>query len=248
MTQVKTAVVYGATSGMAQALSRLWAPQQAHLILVGRDLDQLEVMRMDLLVRGASKVQVFQFEFQDLAGHRAWLERLHSQGVKIDTIVCAQGVLLDQERALKEAALLHQLIQVNYVSVLQILHDYLPIVSPLGLRHIIVFTSVAGDRGRASNFLYGSSKAALQTYLSGLRARLFGQGVQVLDVRPGFVATAMTAHLAQGPLFVRPEVVALDIERARASNRAVLYTPWFWWLIMGVIRLLPNFIFHRLKL
>ncbi len=111
-----------------------------------------------------------------------------------------------------------------------------------------VITSVAGDRGRASNFIYGSAKAGLQAYLSGLRAKLFSQGIHVLDIRPGFVSTAMTAHLNRsGPLWASPDKVARDILKAFERRCDVLYTPGFWRLIMLVIRALPGAVFKRLK-
>jgi hypothetical protein len=112
-----------------------------------------------------------------------------------------------------------------------------------------VITSVAGDRGRRSNYVYGAAKGGLQRYLEGLRHRLYGSGIQVLDVRPGFVSTRMTAHLTRGgPLWAEPDRVALDILRAIASPRAVLYTPWFWRAVMAAVRNLPGPLLHRTKL
>jgi hypothetical protein len=115
---------------------------------------------------------------------------------------------------------------------------------------IACITSVAGDRGRGSNFVYGSAKGGLQRFLEGLRHRLHGSGVAVLDIRPGFVRTPMTAQVAQdgGPLWATPEQVAADILRAVAGRRAVLYTPWFWRWIMLIVTSLPRPLLHRTRL
>ena len=109
-------------------------------------------------------------------------------------------------------------------------------------------SSVAGDRGRASNYVYGSAKAGLNAFLDGLRHRLFGSGVQVLTIRPGMVDTPMTAEFDKGPLFASPEKVGGDIHKAIGKRRAVCYTPGFWWLIMTVIQSLPRAVFHRTQL
>ncbi|WP_250523076.1 MULTISPECIES: SDR family NAD(P)-dependent oxidoreductase, partial [unclassified Caballeronia] len=114
---------------------------------------------------------------------------------------------------------------------------------------LAVISSVAGDRGRPSNYLYGSAKAALQAFLEGLRARLFKVGVHVVDIKPGFVATPMTAGLPlPGPLVATPEKVAKDIVRGIDRKKDVLYTPWFWWGIMLIIRNVPRFVFKRASL
>ena len=113
---------------------------------------------------------------------------------------------------------------------------------------IAVISSVAGDRGRASNYVYGSAKACLNVYLQGLRHRLSGSGVNVLTVKPGFVDTPMTETFEKGPLWASPEQVAWDIRRAIARRRTVIYTPWFWRWIMLIIRLVPTPVFHRTKL
>jgi short-subunit dehydrogenase len=107
---------------------------------------------------------------------------------------------------------------------------------------------VAGDRGRYSNFVYGSAKAGLTAYLSGLRARLLDDGVNVLTIKPGLVDTPMTAEFDKSPIWASPEKVAKDIDKAIANRRSVIYSPWFWRPIMLVIRLIPDFIFKKLKL
>jgi short-subunit dehydrogenase len=113
---------------------------------------------------------------------------------------------------------------------------------------IAVVTSVAGDRGRQSNYVYGAAKGGVSRFLEGLRHRLHQAGVKVIDIKPGFVDTPMTAAFRKGPLWVGPEQVAKDIERALDRNRADVYTPWFWRWIMLAVRALPNALMHRTKL
>ena len=113
---------------------------------------------------------------------------------------------------------------------------------------LALVTSVAGDRGRKSNYFYGAAKGGLQVLAEGLRHRLYPAGVQVLDIRPGFVATRMTGHLERGGFFwAEPDRVAGDIQRAIARGNAVLYTPWFWRGILAIVRALPRPLFHRLS-
>jgi short-subunit dehydrogenase len=117
-----------------------------------------------------------------------------------------------------------------------------------GTGTLAAISSVAGDRGRQSNYIYGTTKAALSTFLQGLRNRLSSKNVHVLTIKPGFVDTPMTAHLKRGLLFATPEKVAQDIIRAIAGKKSVLYTPWFWRWIMLAIKMIPETIFRKLRL
>jgi short-subunit dehydrogenase len=137
----------------------------------------------------------------------------------------------------------------NAVSIIALLTRFANIVEQQRRGTIAVISSVAGDRGRQSNYLYGSAKAALSTFCDGLRARLFKVGAHVVTIKPGFVATPMTAGLPlPGPLVATPEKVAGDIVRAIEKGKDVIYTPWFWWGIMLIIRSIPGRVFKRLSL
>jgi short-subunit dehydrogenase len=157
--------------------------------------------------------------------------------------------MYDQKEAEKDWNLAYQMFSVNYVGAASILEIAAADMEKQGKGTIIGISSVAGDRGRGSNYLYGSAKAGFTAYLSGLRNRLFSSGVHVLTVKPGFVYTAMTAHLPlPKPLTAQPHQVAKDIFRAAQKQKNVIYTLWMWRYVMMIIRNIPEFIFKKLKL
>lgn len=168
---------------------------------------------------------------------------------EVDAVVLAWGTLTDQARAEVEPDYALAELRTNLDAPAALLLRLARWLEPQGQGVIAVLTSVAGDRGRRSNFVYGAAKGGLQRFVEGLRHRLAGKGIAVLDIRPGFVATPMTAHLEpKGLLWATPERVAADIEAAIARRRAVLYTPWFWRWIMTVVTSVPRPLFHRTKL
>lgn len=246
---MKTVLVIGATSAIACASARIWAGQGAQLILVARNLARLEVIAADLSVRGAAKVDCVQLDLDDLEQHPVVLNRIFSDYPAIDVSLIAVGVLPEQQACSQNASLAVQQFTTNAVSVIAMLTSLVPHLSKQRRGAIGVITSVAGDRGRPSNFYYGSAKAALSVFCAGLGASLFKQGLTVTDIRPGFVATPMTAGLLlPRKLVSRPEQVAVDIVRAIERGQSVCYTPGYWRAIMWVIRQIPDVIFKRLQL
>jgi short-subunit dehydrogenase len=243
MTKPARVAILGATSTIAEACARLWAAAGAELYLAGRRAEALDVIARDLEVRGARAVTTRACDLADVGQHSALLAELGTP----DIVLVAWGTLTDQARAQAEPAYATSELATNFTAPAALLLSLAEGMASGGV--IACITSVAGDRGRQSNFVYGSAKAGLQRFLEGLRHRLHGRGIAVLDIRPGFVATAMTAHLPQeGPLWAAPERVARDIVRAVERRRAVLYTPWFWRWIMLVVRSVPRFVFHRTQL
>ncbi|MEA2952051.1 MAG: decaprenylphospho-beta-D-erythro-pentofuranosid-2-ulose 2-reductase [Alphaproteobacteria bacterium] len=245
----RTILVLGATSAVATAYCRRLAGEAASFILVARNPERLESIAADLQARGASKTVTVASDLADMFGCE---DRFHDFCSRIgapDQVVLAYGVLGDQSRAEADADETRRVIDVNFTSAalwLQIAAKHLPNDKP---RWIIVIGSVAGDRGRRSNYVYGSAKAGLDAFSEGLAHRLHGTALRVLTVKPGFVDTPMTAHLhPSGPLWASPDVVAADIERAVRKGRRVVYTPWFWRWIMVIIRLVPRGIFYRTPL
>lgn len=246
---MKTILVIGATSAIACACSRIWASRGEQLILVARDLERLELIAADLIVRGAAKVDCVQLDLDDLGRHELVLNRVFADYPAIDISLIAVGVLPDQQACSQDASLAVKQFQTNAVSVMALLTSLAHRLGSQGRGAIGVITSVAGDRGRPSNFYYGSAKAALSVFCAGLRASLFKKGLTVTDVRPGFVATPMTAGLLlPRKLVSSPEQVAVDIVRAVERGQPVCYTPGYWRAIMWVIRQIPDFIFKRLNL
>jgi len=246
---MKTILVIGATSAIACACARIWASRGERLILVARDLDRLELLAADLTVRGAVKVDCVQLDLDDLDRHELVLNRIIADYPSIDVSLIAVGVLPEQQACSLDASLAVKQFQTNAVSVMAMLTSLVQRLVKQGHGAIGVITSVAGDRGRPSNFYYGSAKAALSVFCAGLRASLFKQGLTVTDIRPGFVATPMTAGLLlPRKLVSTPERVATDIVRAVERGQSVCYTPGYWYAIMWVIRQIPDFIFKRLNL
>jgi hypothetical protein len=235
--------VLGATSAIAEACARAWAMRGAELVLAGRRADELEAMAQDLRVRGAAKVTVWAGDLTDLERHGDLLDALGSP----DAVLLAWGTLTDQARAEADPAYAARELATNFTAPAALLLALAPRMAAGGV--IAAVTSVAGDRGRRSNFVYGAAKGGLQRFLEGLRHRLHASGVAVLDVRPGFVKTPMTAHLPRtGPLWAEPAAVAADVVRAVDARRAVVYTPWFWRWILLVVRSVPRPLFHRTRL
>ena len=239
-------VIFGATSGIAAAVARRYAAAGASLVLVGRDSEAIAAAAADLRVRGAASVADIAGDFATLDALGDLADRAWSALAGADVALIAYGTLADQAMLERDPGAAAAMLELNFVS---------PAILAVHLAHrfemqrsgvLAIITSVAGDRGRKSNYLYGAAKGGLQRLVEGLRHRLHSAGVQVLDIRPGFVATRMTDHLPQqGPLWAQPDAVAADIVRAIGKRRAVLYTPWFWRGIMMIVRGLPRAIFHR---
>ena len=239
------AVIFGATSGIAVAVARRLAASGASLVLVGRDAEAIAASARDLRVRGAAVVDITG-DLADIDALGDVAERAWNAFAGLDLALISYGTLPDQAMLEADPAAAAPMLSLNLAS---------PGVLALHLAGrfeaqrsgvLAVITSVAGDRGRKSNYLYGAAKGGLQRLLEGLRHRLYSAGVQVLDIRPGFVATRMTEHLPRGgPLWAAPDRVAADILRAVQRRRAVLYTPWFWRIILAIVCALPRPLFHR---
>lgn len=238
-------LIIGATSAIAEATAREFAQRGARLFLVARDPDRLEAMSADLRVRGAT-VDGHVLDANDLPGHAAMLDAAWASLGSVDVALIAHGTLPDQAACSGSVPVSMAEFATNGTSVIALcvaLAQRLQAPATLA-----VISSVAGDRGRASNYLYGSAKAAVSAFTSGLRQSLNGSGVNVLTIKPGFVDTPMTAAFKKGALWATPAQVAAGIVRAIEKRRAVAYLPWFWWGIMRVITHIPEFVFRRIKL
>lgn len=223
-------------------------PHTLAVMFAERFLDKLQPIADDLSVRGAAQVDTHALDADEIDHHAAMLDAAEQALDGLDTVLVAYGTLPDQAAC---AASPHEAIQAwhtNALSVIALVTDVANRLEARGAGLIAVISSVAGDRGRASNYVYGSAKAGLNAYLDGLRHRLHGSGVQVLTVRPGLVDTPMTAGMDKGPLFAKPAKVGGDIFKAMNNRRAVLYTPGIWRWIMTIVRCVPPVIFHRTQL
>ncbi|MBB6252870.1 SDR family oxidoreductase [Nitrospirillum iridis] len=249
--QPQTVVVLGATSAVAERYARLQAAQGARLVLAGRDPRRLDAIAADLRARGAAYVHL---AVHDLASpsagfDAAWAEMASKLGGRVDTALLAYGILGDQKAAEGDIAEMTRQLNTNMISACAWLTVAANQMERQGQGTLIAIASVAGDRGRKSNYVYGAAKGGLALFAQGMAHRFAGTNVKVLTVKPGFIDTPMTDGLAKGgPLWATPEKVAADIDRAARRGATTLYTPWFWMGIMMIIRNLPSFVFNRMKI
>lgn len=241
-----TWIILGATSAMARAFARKAASEGCALVLAGRDVTELEALAVDTGLRGASMVSTLRFDANDAASI-AELATVARTAVLPINVFLAFGQMPDETMMRLDAALCAQMINTNYTAAVLALNTVLPVFESQQSGSIIVVGSVAGDRGRKKNFLYGSSKAGLHAYVQGLAAHLSAYKVPVLLVKPGVIDTAMTWGLKNPPLPLgQPDELAAACWK-RAPKGGVLYYPWFWWGIMTIIKHLPRQVFNRLN-
>lgn len=246
-------VIVGATSAIAEQCARLWVEGAGapgvDLVLVGRDAGRLERVAADLRVRSpASRVQVCAADLVDPPAITQAVGRIVAEGCPQQVLI-AQGWLPERAQCERDLELLAAALRVNAVSPVLWAQAFSGPMQQAGRGCIALIGSVAGDRGRRSNYVYGSAKALVDAFAQGLRHRLFASGVTVVLVKPGPTATPMTAHLAAaGRRLADPRAVARRIVQGMRRGTPVVYAPAHWRLIMAVIRRLPGFIFHRLDL
>lgn len=238
-------MIIGATSAIAEATARRYAARGAAIHLIGRQAQRLETIAADLGTRGA-KTSIGILDVNDLGAHEAALDAAWAALEGVDVALIAHGTLPNQADCDASIALSMQEFGTNGTSTIALSAAIAQRLESGAT--LAVVSSVAGDRGRASNYLYGSAKAAVTAYLSGLGQRLRPTGVSVLTIKPGFVDTPMTASFKKGALWAKPDGVARGIVHAVDRRRAVAYVPGFWWGIMLVIKSIPEFLFRRIKL
>lgn len=242
-------VIVGATSGIGRALARACAADGRPLVVAGRDQSALERIAADCRIRFGVPARAERFDALDFDDHAPFAERaMKGFGQGVDGVILCHGEMPDESSARRDPEIFRRAVDVNYTSAVSLLERAAEGLGERGRGFLCAVTSVAGDRGRPRNHLYGSTKAALSTYLSGLRVRMARCGVSVVDVRPGIVDTGLTWGLPDLPLRARPERIARDVLRGIARDRAVVYTPWFWRGVMWLIRWLPDRLFKRLDL
>ena len=245
---MKRVLIIGATSAIAEAAARQWATQGAVLFLVGRKTERLQAIAADLQVRGAKLAVTHIMEATDLAAHEPMLVAAEEALGGIDIALIAHGTLPDQKACEASVELTLQEINTNGLSVIALATRLANRMEAQGSGSIAVISSVAGDRGRQSNYVYGAAKGLVTRFLQGLRNRLAKKGVQVLTIKPGFVDTPMTAAFKKGALWAQPDDIARGILAAIEKGKNEVYLPGFWWLIMAIIRHIPEPIFKKLSL
>ncbi|MGD0224864.1 MAG: SDR family oxidoreductase [Terriglobia bacterium] len=244
-----TVLILGANAGIGRALAAEFASHQHDLILSGRDLEELQALAADINLRHnvsarAARVDVLDFD----ALESALAACVAPAGDSLEGVVLCTGYLGDHETALKDVNEARRILDTNFTGSALALNVLANHFEQKGKGFICALSSVAGDRGRQSNYLYGSAKGGLTTYLQGLRNRLYHSGVQVITVKPGFVDTRMVFGKGKLPLVAQPQAVARDIYNAVKSGKNVVYVPWFWRVIMFTVGIIPEGLFKKLKM
>jgi decaprenylphospho-beta-D-erythro-pentofuranosid-2-ulose 2-reductase len=247
-TTPKKILVLGATSGIAEATCRIWAAQGASLFLVARNQEKLEAIAADLKTRGASYIDTAVADLDDTDQHPALLAHAINSLTGMDIAYLAHGILGDQAEAEQSFNTAAQILHTNLMAPVSLLTWLANFCVQRRSGTLAVLSSVAGDRGRKSNYVYGTSKAGLSAFLGGLRNRVDREGVTVLNIKPGPTRTAMTAGMPKSEKFASAESVAESIVKAIDSRKDVLYVPFQWQPIMFIIRNIPETIFKKLNL
>ena len=239
-----TWLILGGSSSVARAFAFEAAQDGADVILAGRDTDDLARTAADLKVRTGRDATALAFDATDYDSHGQFVETCRGKAERLHVFL-AFGIMPSQKETDEDFGLAKAMVATNYVGAVSILERLAPIMETQGQGHVVVLGSVAGDRGRLRNYLYGSTKAALHTYLEGLRARLYRSGVRVLTIKPGVLDTAMTWGLPRLPFPATPEVFARAALAHVKRGSEIAYVPGIWRLIMFVIRTIPERFFKR---
>lgn len=251
MNPTNNVLIIGATSAIAESCCRQLIGEGASLVCIGRDENKLASLKQDLSVRAANEQQVHCIvaDLTDTQNHRTLLDEAYSLLPNIDSVLIAHGSLPDQKRCEASFKETVNQLNINALSVISLLTELGNDFEARKQGVIAVITSVAGDRGRQSNYVYGAAKGMVSTFLQGLRNRLSKSHVSVVDIKPGFVDTPMTAAFDKsGPLWAQPEQVAEGIIHAMKKGKDDVYLLWFWRWIMLIIKMIPERIFKKLSL
>ena len=242
---MKRILIIGATSAIAEHCARIWAARGDALHLVARNEQHVQTIAADLEVRGASKVTTYCTDLNDKDKHEELLNSADEALGSVDIVLIAHGTLSNQKSCQLSVHETLAEIQTNALSTISLLTLIANRFEAKKSGTICVISSVSGDRGRASNYVYGSAKAMLTAFTSGLRQRLYKSNVSVVTIKPGFVDTPMTSEFRKGFLWAKPTKVAALIVKAIDSKKAEVYVPLFWFFIIIIIKNIPNFIFKR---
>lgn len=251
MNSLNRVIIFGATSAIAEQTARQLVAQGASLYCIGRNQPKLDAMLEDLKVRAGNNQRVdgTAADLTVSSQHEALIEAAEAFLGTVDGALVAHGTLPNQKVCQEDLVQLRQEIETNALSVLNLLSLLANRFDQQRRGVITVISSVAGDRGRQSNYVYGASKGMVSIFAQGLRNRLAKSNVDVVTIKPGFVDTPMTAEFDKsGPLWAKPEQVAAGIIKAMQKGKGDVYLPWFWWGIMQIIKHIPEAIFKRLSL
>lgn len=244
----RSILILGASSPIARATAIAFAQKGYALFLAGRDIEDVERIGEDIKIRFQVPVKCGIFNAVAYESHASFIQNVSKVMDGLEGIYVGFGLYGDQAKAVTDFNEAHRIIQTNYVGAVSALTHAANLLAKGKKGFIIGVSSVAGDRGRQSNYVYGSAKAGLTTFLQGLRNRLYHQGVHVLTVKPGFVDTSMTYGKEGVVLNAAPESIGQSIVKAVEKKKNVVYLPWFWKMIMGIVKAIPEPLFKRLRM
>jgi short-subunit dehydrogenase len=241
-------VIFGATSAIAEQLARLYAQQQDNLYLFARNQQKLEAIAQDLTVRGANRVYTSEFTANNFKQHSNYITKITTTFNHIDILIIAHGSLPNQADCEQNTKLAVTAIETNATSIIALLTPLANYMQQQQCGTICVLGSVAADRGKQSNYIYGAAKSMVTTFMQGLAQRLAKHNVHVICPKLGFVDTPMTANFNKGLLWSQPNKIATLIYKRIKNNSTFAYTPSFWWLIMTIIKSIPAKLFNKVSL
>lgn len=242
-------VILGAVSAIGEATARLYASEGARLALAGRNAIRLKQIATDLTLRGAVQCDVHVLDLADCDAETELQKMAQALGGSIDAVFLFYGVLGQQRIGERDLAEQRRILSVNFSSAAEWCAASANLLEEQNDGVLVAVSSVAGDRGRRSNYIYGAAKAGLTAFVEGIAHRLAPTKARAVVAKLGFVDTPMTANIPKGMLWAKPEAVARKLKAAAERRDAsVVYAPWFWRFIMLAVRLTPAFVFHRTKL
>jgi short-subunit dehydrogenase len=239
-------LIIGAKSDIAKAIAKEYVQNGYNLYLGAKNVNKLEEFANDIRIRTEKSVKLIELDILDYDSHQVFYEQLNEKPLGV---ISAVGYLGEQEKAQSDFMEAKKIMDTNYTGIVSLFNIIANDFEERQHGFIVGISSVAGDRGRKSNYLYGSAKAALTAYLSGLRNRLYNAKVQVLTVKPGFVATSMTKNMdLPKKLTAQPEEVAKDIFNAQQKGKNIIYTKWIWKEVMLIIKMIPEWKFKGMNI
>jgi short-subunit dehydrogenase len=241
-------LIIGATSAIAASTAKIFLQHNNEVLLTARNPFKLKAVANDLTLKSKKEIKTMIFDATDFENHKQLFYDAVDFLKGLDLILIANGTLPVQEKILNDTQDVLYEIDSNAISVISISTIAADFFEQQGYGTIAVISSVAGDRGRQSNYIYGAAKGFVSIFLQGLRNRLYPKGIHVLTIKPGFVDTPMTADNPKNFLFATPDKVASDIYKAIINKKDIIYNPWFWRYIMLIIKLIPERIFKKMKM
>lgn len=241
-------LILGGSSSIGRAFALAVAARGSDVILAGRDVADLERTAADVTIRTGRRADVLAFDAEEFDSHDEFTAACLGDGARRLNVFLLFGVMPGQDDIDGAFELARRTVHVNYLGAVSILSRLAPHLEAQGGGRVVVLSSVAGDRGRPKNYVYGSAKAGLNAYLQGLRARLWRRGVTVTTVKAGYIDTDMSFGHPGTFLVASPEACAKVCLNAAGKGREVIYFPRFWWVIMTIIKTIPERVFKRLDI